>query len=251
MILEKIIRSTERRVAAISEYPAHETNHRLKSLKNAIGAARVGNAIIGELKYASPSTGFIGNTRDPEDIAEDLITGGCIALSVLTEPDYFGGSATTLQRLGGVSPVPILRKDFIIDERQIYETKALGADAILLIARILNTRLQSFISLSQKLGLDPLVEVHTIGDVMLACSSGADLIGINNRDLLTMKTDLRTTLRLSPKLRQEGARIISMSGICTPDDIRSLKGSCNAFLVGSALMRSEDPKKYLEGLIYA
>ncbi len=251
MILKDILESTERRVAAISEYPAHKTSHRPKSLKNAISAAVAGNAIIGELKYASPSTGFTGNTRDPEDIADDLITGGCIALSVLTEPDFFGGSATTLEKLGAVSPVPILRKDFIIDDRQVYETKALGADAILLIARILDTRLRSFISLSRKLGLDPLVEVHTIGDVRLACSSGADLIGINNRNLVTMKTDLGTTRRLSPILRQEGVQIVSMSGICTSDDIHSLKGICDAFLIGSALMRSEDPKTFLEELIFA
>jgi indole-3-glycerol phosphate synthase len=156
-----------------------------------------------------------------------------------------------LKKVKKNSSVPVLRKDFIIDIRQVYETRALEADAILLIAKILGDRLSPFVDLSRELGLEPLVEVHTPEEAECALASGADLIGINNRDLVTMETDLDTTRRLFPILRGGGRLVVSMSGISTPDDIRYLSRSADAFLIGTAIMRSKNQKKCVEGFVFA
>jgi indole-3-glycerol phosphate synthase len=184
-------------------------------------------------------------------MASELIAAGCIGLSVLTEPHFFGGSTEMLKKVRRVAQVPILRKDFIIDERQVYETRALGADAILLIAKILGDRLPSFVELSCSVGLEPLVEVHTPGEVDLALVSGATLCGINNRDLETMRIDMNTTRRLFPLLRKEDSLVVSMSGIRGPSDIRYLREDCDAFLIGTAIMQSSHPKLSLEEFVCA
>jgi indole-3-glycerol phosphate synthase len=251
MILEEILKTTEARVSQIGLKPYHDPGYRPYRFSDAIRGAAGKNAVIAELKYASPSEGSFSSRKGPELMAAELIKAGCIGLSVLTEPHFFGGSTEMLEKVRRVATVPILRKDFIIDERQVYETRAIGADAILLIAKILGDRLPSFIDLSRSEGLEPLVEVHTPGEVDLALVSGATLCGINNRDLETMKIDINTTRRLSPRLRSEGCLVVSMSGIREPSDIRYLKNDGDAFLIGSAIMQSGNPPLSLEEFVCA
>lgn len=251
MILDKILQATSERVAQMGDLSDIAPSYRHKSLRDAILSVHGRNAVIAELKYASPTTGSPGTAGEPEMIARAMIAGGCTALSVLTEPDFFLGSVEHLKKVKKSSSVPVLRKDFIIDIRQVYETRALEADAILLIAKILGDRLPSFVDRSRELGLEPLVEVNTPEEAECALASGADLIGINNRDLRTMETDLGTTRRLFPLLRGGGRLVVSMSGISTPDDIRYLSGSADAFLIGTAIMRSKNQKKCLEGFVFA
>jgi indole-3-glycerol phosphate synthase len=251
MILEEILKTTEARVSQIEVKPDHDPGYRSCRLSDAIRCAVGKNAVIAELKYASPSEGSFSPRKGPELMAAELIMAGCIGLSVLTEPHFFGGSTEMLKKVRRVAPVPILRKDFIIDERQVFETRALGADAILLIAKILGDRLPSFVDLSRSVGLEPLVEVHTPGEVELALISGATLCGINNRDLETMKIDINTTRRLSPRLRSEGCIVVSMSGIRRPSDIRYLNRDGDAFLIGTAIMQSANPQMSLEEFVCA
>ncbi|MDD1713124.1 MAG: indole-3-glycerol-phosphate synthase [Methanoregulaceae archaeon] len=251
MILDDILKSTEARVSRIEMKQDYDPGLGLCRLSDAIRCTVGKNAVIAELKYASPSSGSFSLSKNPEFMAKELISAGCIGLSVLTEPYFFGGSTKMLEQIRRVAPVPILRKDFIIDERQIYETRALGADAILLIAKILGDRLPSFVDLSRSIGLEPLVEVHTPGEVDLALLSGATLCGINNRDLESMKINLNTTRQLSPRLRSEGCLVVSMSGIREPQDIRYLKADGDAFLIGSAIMQSRNPELSLEEFVCA
>jgi indole-3-glycerol phosphate synthase len=251
VILDEILQTTYKRAAQIGDLPGIDPSYRHKSLRDAILSVHDRNAVIGELKYATPSTGSLGTAGEPELVARAMIDGGCTALSVLTEPAFFFGSVETLTKVKKSSFVPVIRKDFIIDIRQVYETRALEADAILLIAKILGDRLSPFVDLSHELGLEPLVEVHTPEEAECALASGADLIGINNRDLVTMETDLDTTRRLFPILRGGGRLVVSMSGISTPDDIRYLSRSADAFLIGTAIMRSKNQKKCVEGFVFA
>jgi indole-3-glycerol phosphate synthase len=248
-MLDQILAATRNRVSALPIIFPEVTPPSIRSLSQAIRSVSGTNPVIGELKFSSPSRGVLRDGAHAEHLAADLVAGGCVALSVLTEPSYFGGSAELLTRVREGVSVPVLRKDFIIDTRQVYETRALGADAILLIARVLGRELPAYVSLSRSLGLEPLVEVHSPAEVSDALTSGAALIGINNRDLQTMEVDLSTTERLAP-LCGNSIRI-SMSGITTPADICRLKGSVQAFLIGSALMAAPDPRATLEGFISA
>jgi indole-3-glycerol phosphate synthase len=147
--------------------------------------------------------------------------------------------------------IPLLRKDFIIDERQIAESCALGADAVLLIAGVLGNRLGEMVDLALAYGLEPLVEVHSAQEVKKVLSTNARLAGINNRDLRTMRTDLSTTMRLAPSLRQAGVTVISESGVIWPYDVRILRPFADAFLVGTSIMGAMNPVQRLEGLIRA
>ncbi|HMK16004.1 MAG TPA: indole-3-glycerol-phosphate synthase, partial [Methanomicrobiales archaeon] len=217
----------------------------------AISRSRRRNAVIAEVKFASPSRGQILAPCPPEGVARHFVAGGCCALSVLTEPRFFGGSPGALVRVREAVEVPVLRKDFIIDQIQLEETAFLGADAVLLIASLLGDRLPGFVDRSMAFGIEPLVEVHTRAEAEAALRTGANLIGVNNRDLGTMETDLATTLTLGPMLRREGRTVISASGILTPVDVRRLRTACDAFLVGTTLMESADPVKSLEDFVCA
>jgi indole-3-glycerol phosphate synthase len=250
MILDQILAETRKRVALLPPgIPANTSPKKTRSLSHAIRSVPFGNAIIGELKFSSPVKGRLRNEEDAEQLARDMVAGGCVALSVITEPSFFGGDSQLLRRVRESLPVPVLRKDFIIDARQVYETQAMGADAILLIARILGHDLPAYISLSRSLGLEPLVEVHSPAEIQGALASGAELLGINNRDLQTMEVDLDTTVRLAPLC---GDRIrISMSGILNPAHITRLKPYTDAFLIGSSLMTAPDPRPTLEGFVFA
>lgn len=250
-MLGEIISRTEERVAAMGEFPVTTPLRVPRSLKAAILSAAPRAGIIAELKAASPSRGCIREGIDVEPMVEQLTAGGCIALSILTEPFFFGGSPETLIRATRVSRVPLLRKDFIIDEQQLVETALLGADAVLLIAAVLGDRLPDFVNRAYSLGLEPLVEIHSRDEAELALTTSADLIGINNRDLETMKTSLNTTKRLSAYVREEGRLVVSESGIIWPYNVKEMKPFCDAFLIGTAIMSSRDPRKKLEGFVFA
>jgi indole-3-glycerol phosphate synthase len=180
-----------------------------------------------------------------------LEQGGCTALSVLTEPYFFGGSTRDIGRVKSAVKLPVLRKDFIIDERQIAESRALGADAVLLIAAVLQRDLADFVDLAISNNLEPLVEVHTAEEASEALSTRTTLIGINNRNLETFGIDRSTTRILSDRIRQEDRLIISESGMRSADDIRDMKQYCHAFLIGSSIMSHVHPGKKLEEFVCA
>jgi indole-3-glycerol phosphate synthase len=251
MILNEIIESTRDRVRALegSSFPAMADGHR--SLAGAIRETAGKNAVIAEVKFSSPSRGRIRPPAPPELVARDLVAGGCCALSVLTEPRFFGGSVDDLARVRRVTGFPVLRKDFIIDPLQLEETQSLGADAVLLIASLLGEHLPSFVERAQALNLESLVEVRTRKEAEAALATGTELIGVNNRNLQTMEVDLTTTLALGPLIRRAGRTVVSESGICVPGDIRALRPACDAFLIGTSIMASPDPAKTLEEFICA
>lgn len=196
-------------------------------------------AIIAEVKRSSPSRGRLIEDFRPIATASLYERSGAAAVSVLTEKHFFEGDGRFLTEVKQAVEIPILRKDFIIDPYQIYETRALGADALLLIAGLLGEeRLHDYIGLAAGLDLAALVEVRDRGELEKALAAGADVIGINNRDLQTFSTDLRTTLDLLP-LVPKGRIVVSESGIHTRADIERLtRVGAKAFLIGEALMRS-------------
>jgi len=251
MILDEILKSTRDRVTSLDVNPAGAPFRATLSLADAIARAPPRNAIIAEMKLASPTLGNLRSVRDLEWLAGEAVRAGSTALSVLTEPHFFGGSTRHLEQVRRVADVPILRKDFIIDHRQLHETRALGADAVLLITAVLGERLPEFLDLAERLSLEPLVEVHSEEEADLAIASGARLIGVNNRDLRTLAVDLETTRRLSGRIRGRGRVVVAESGIRSPADLRFLKPLCDAFLIGTAITLAPDPGKVVEALVCA
>jgi len=207
-------------------------------------------AVIAEVKRSSPSKGRIREDFDPVRIARTYELYGASALSILTERRFFEGHNAYVPRIRRAVGLPILRKDFIMDPYQISETRFLGADALLLIARLLEAeQLQDFIGLSSELGLASLVEVHDEADLEKAISSGARVVGINNRDLSTFQTDLEVTMRLAP-LIPRGITKVSESGIHTRDDVEQVvSAGFHAILVGESLLRQKDIGKKLRQLL--
>ena len=251
MILDEIIKRTGKRVALLpASYPEYTGRTRV-SLAEAIRCRNKKNAIIAEIKCASPSSGVIRRNVDMPMMAGVLEQGGCIALSVLTEPYFFGGTCKDIARVKSAVSLPVLRKDFIIDERQIPESHALGADAILLIAAVLKHKLPGFVDTVIDYGLEPLVEVRTPAESELALSTEATLIGINNRDLTTLGIDRSTTRNMSERIRGDGRLVVSESGMRSADDVREMKQYCDAFLIGSAIMSHNHPRKKLEEFVCA
>lgn len=205
--------------------------------------AKEGLSIIGEFKKASPSLGVIANKLELTDRI-DQYNLSVDAISCLTEEDHFHGSVDYLKQIRTLSPLPILRKDFIIDPYQIYEAKMIGADAVLLIAAILDdTRLKEYYKLAESLGLDSLVEVHDEKEMERALKLGAKIIGVNNRNLKDFTISLETTRRLS-KMADESTVFVSESGVTRTEDIYFLK-ECrvDALLIGRAFMEAEHPRK--------
>jgi indole-3-glycerol phosphate synthase len=198
-----------------------------------------GMHIIAEIKKASPSRGIICNDFDPRDIAVKYHEGGASAVSVLTEERFFKGCNRDLEIVAHSIPLPVLRKDFILDEYQIYESKCLGASAFLLIADCLApARIREFISLGKELGMTALVEVHRREEAFTAMDNGAELIGINNRNLRTFKTSLQTSIDLRSAI-PSGIPVVSESGIHAPEDLELLlKYGVQAVLIGEALMQN-------------
>jgi indole-3-glycerol phosphate synthase len=207
-------------------------------------------AIIAEVKRSSPSKGRIRAAFDPVQIARIYQEHGAQTVSVLTDAQFFEGTGAYLAAIKKAITLPLLRKDFIIDAYQIYESRVLGADALLLIAAILKQgQMQEYIGLAEQLGLAPLVEVHTKDELAKALAAGAQIIGINNRDLQTFTTDLKRTLELMPMI-PKGKIVVAESGISSRKDIELLMGAgVHCFLIGEALMRAKDIGKKLKELL--
>jgi indole-3-glycerol phosphate synthase len=206
--------------------------------------------VIAEVKRASPSKGMIRQDFDPLSLALDYEVGGAAAVSVLTEEKYFLGSLTYIETIKDAVRLPVLRKDFIFDEYQVYESRANGADALLLITAILDdATLKELLSLTERLGMTALVEVHDEAELERALLVGAGVIGINNRDLRTFKTDVSVTKRLMP-LIPDDVVVVSESGISTRSDIDGLKSAgVDAFLIGEALSKEAAPSRKLAELV--
>jgi len=204
--------------------------------------------LIAEIKKASPSRGVLRAEFDPPSISREYAEAGASAISVLTDKKYFEGDMSHLKAAKQASGLPTLRKDFTIDEYQIWETAAAGADALLLIVAALSKeQLRDYLRTASDLGLDSLVEIHDDEQLAVALEAGARIIGINNRDLRTFKTDVDVTLRLAKEI-PPGHIIVSESGIHTREHAASVRrAGANAILVGEALMTSGDvPGKILE-----
>ncbi len=215
-------------------------------------AARVARgeaAIIAEFKRASPSAGWIREHADPAEIARAYEAGGAACLSVLTDAEYFGGSDADLAAARSACRLPVIRKDFIVDAYQVFETRAMGADALLLIVAALeDTALRDFSALAFELGLSVLVEVHDASEMERALAVPGHLVGINNRDLHRFETRLATSESLAPRIPADRVGVAE-SGLHRRADIERMQAAgLNAFLIGEALMRGGDPAGELRSL---
>jgi indole-3-glycerol phosphate synthase len=244
-ILDKIVADKKREVARLkrqvplTSLKARTIQHKPYGFKAALRGK--GLKLIAEIKKASPSRGLLCPDFKPVEMAQIYEKSGAAAISVLTEINYFQGRIEHLAAIREKVNLPLLRKDFIFDEYQIYESAAYGADALLLIAAILSPKqLAVLVRLSHSLGLACLVEAHDENEVEKALKSGADIIGINNRDLRTFNTDIETTHRLRA-LVPPGKIIVSESGIHNRNDMKTLEAwDVNAALIGEALVTSKD-----------
>jgi indole-3-glycerol phosphate synthase len=244
-ILQKIVANTKTNlVHKKAEFPLEKIQSSLENLKLPRGKFKDNisskdEAIIAEIKKASPSAGIIKEDFDPIKIAMEYESFGASALSILTEEDFFMGSIEYLKDVKKITSLPILRKDFMIDEYQIYESKLIGADCILLIASILtDQQIANFITISKKLELDYLIEVHDENELHRVEHFDDALIGVNNRNLKTFEVDLDNSVRLRNLFKQKNI-FIAESGIQSREDISYLKkNNINVFLIGESLMRA-------------
>jgi indole-3-glycerol phosphate synthase len=206
--------------------------------------------LIAEVKRASPSKGTLAENFDHTKIAAEFQAGGAHAISVLTDRKYFGGDQSHIQQVKDVVDVPVLRKDFIIDEYQVYESRALGADAILLIVRALTvSELRHLYECAASLAMAVLVEAHTEKEIEIANSIGAEIIGVNNRDLSTFQANLSTSVALFPFIRSD-ALAVSESGISSAADVLALRlAGFRAALIGEAVLTRADRAAAVRELI--
>ena len=207
------------------------------------------SAVIAEIKKASPSKGIIRPDFRPAEIAADYAAHGAACLSVLTDRQFFQGAPEYLQAARAACALPVLRKDFLVDAYQVYEARAMGADAILLIVAALDLpTMQEFEAIAESLGMAVLVEAHNGDELDLALQLKTPLIGINNRNLRTFEVSLQTTLDLLPRIPTDRI-VVTESGILAPDDVALMRrNSVNAFLVGEAFMRQPSPGAALQAL---
>lgn len=211
--------------------------------------AKPGLQVIAEIKRRSPSMGTLKDDADPAATAILYEEGGAAALSVLTEPHYFGGHLDDLIAARAACSLPVIRKDFVIDPYQMAEARAAGADAALLIVAVLGRSTGEFLAAAKQYGLDALVEVHDEAELEIAIAAGADLIGVNNRNLTTLAIDLATSERLKPMM-PAGTVTVSESGLEEPEDfLRMATAGYDAVLVGTALMRAGSPADRLKILL--
>jgi indole-3-glycerol phosphate synthase len=250
MILDKIVKTKKEEVAALKKtttvsvlQSAITSLAPCRNFRAAISGKEC--AVIAEVKCASPSRGRLVENFDPLKIARIYEQNGAAAISVLTDEKYFCGHKDYLRQIKKQVAVPVLRKDFIIDRLQVYETRAIGADAILLIVHALGQSLAEFIALALELGLLPLVEVHTAAELEAALAAGAEVIGINNRNLATFVADIETSRELRKRI-PAGRTVVAESAIKDRSDIEYLaKAGINAFLIGEALVTASDIGKQL------
>ncbi len=253
MVLDKIVEDKKLYIEASKKIRPLgllkiDNNFKRRSLIESIKSRDV--AIIAEIKKKSPSGGDMNAGYNLFELASVYEESGAAGISILTDEKYFGGRPEDLLEVRYRSGLSILRKDFIIDEYQIYEAKAFGADAVLLIAAILDdSQIRYFIDLAHGLGLDVLLESHTAGELARSIESGAKLLGINNRNLDTLKTDLSTSIELL-KLIPDDRIAISESGISEGSDIkRLLDAGADGFLIGESLLKSGNPGQKMADLI--
>lgn len=218
-----------------------------QALKSRILEGKPG--VIAEIKRASPSKGVIREHFEPVAIASSYAAHGAACLSVLTDVQYFQGSSDHLRQARAACSLPVLRKDFMVDPYQIINARALGADCILLIVAALSpNELREFEDVALELGMDVLVEVHDHAELDIALDLKTPLVGINNRNLRTFETSLQTTLDLLPHIPKD-KMVVTESGILSPDDVRVMRDHhVNAFLVGEAFMRANEPGEALAKL---
>jgi indole-3-glycerol phosphate synthase len=253
-VLDRIVRSTraevERRKRELPQSALEGgtlPGRGERRLREALRAPGIG--VIAEFKRRSPSAGTLRDAPDVKEMVGAYARGGASALSVLTEGPNFGGSLEDLQVARGACDLPVLRKDFIVDRYQLHEAWAVGADAVLLIVAALDAgELASLHEEARALGLDVLVEAHDRGELQRALSVGADIVGINNRDLRDFSVDVERTFRLLAEL-PEGVTTVSESGIATAAQLSRLEqAGVDAVLVGESLMRAPDPEAALRAL---
>lgn len=261
-VLQKIIarkheevaeRSARTPVAFLKKRLANQTQPRgfIRALRDKIAAGEP--AVIAEIKKASPSKGVIREHFDPEAIARSYEAAGAACLSVLTDRDFFQGDEDYLVRARLVTQLPVIRKDFIVEEYQVYEARAIGADCILLIvAAFIDNKRQLWLlnDLAYRLGMDVLVEVHNREELDIALGMNLQLVGINNRNLHTFEVSLQNTYDLLDAIPKE-VMVVTESGILAPTDVEAMHAhDVHAFLVGEAFMRAEDPGAELRKLFY-
>ncbi len=246
-MLRQIVADKKKRVSEQKERMPEQILRRqlvdagqLRSFKQSL--TMPGISLIAEIKKASPSKGKFGISTPLNLLAQQYESGGAAAISVLTEEDHFLGSTSDFTQVREAVKVPVLRKDFIIDAYQLYESRLLCADAVLLIAEILSAaQLKVFLSTCRSLGLEALVETRSAGQIASAVAAGAEIIGINNRDLKAFITDLSQTEQLA-HLVPSGILMVSESGIHTASDVRRLaRAGVDAILVGEAVVTARDP----------
>jgi len=229
---------------------------KILSLKNAIQKASF-NAVITEIKTASPSLGTIKKEVNPAQIAQTMEQAGAVGISVLTEPKYFNGALSTLTLARQATKLPLLMKDIIIIPEQIEVAAKLGANAVLLILALFErgyceTDAERMISLAHSRGLEVLLETHTEKEFQKAVETDADLVGINNRDLATLKINLETTKKILQKHTNHGKIVVSESGISAPKDLQYLKNcGASAFLIGSSIMLSDKVEEKIKEFVLA
>ena len=253
-ILSRIVADKQAALAAVRarlpelETRASEANAARRDFQQALAAHPP--AVIAEVKKASPSKGLLAEDFRPASIARAYEEGGAAALSVLTDEKYFQGTLADLEQARAAVALPVLRKDFTIDEAHVVEAAAHGADAILLIAAILTEdEMRRFRERAEEFGLAALVEVHDGAELEPALASGARIVGVNNRNLHTFEVSLDTSLRLAERI-PDGVLRVAESGIRTADDVRRLsEAGFQAFLVGERLMKSRDPAGALRALL--
>jgi indole-3-glycerol phosphate synthase len=237
-----------KRELPIAELEGRDSAPTARRFRDALTAP--GIAVIAEFKRRSPSAGPLREGAMVGEVVASYERGGAAALSVLTEGPHFEGSLEDLRQARAACALPLLRKDFIVDPYQLHEARAAGADAVLLIVAALpRSILEVLYGLARELGLDALVEVHDSVELGVALEVGADLIGINNRDLRDFSVDVRRTFQLLTEI-PAGVAVVSESGIASPEQLRELRGQgVQAVLVGEALMRDPNPEAALRALV--
>lgn len=250
--LEDILNSTRTRIDELDERVTEDAlEERIAALPPPRGFAAALDtpevAVIAEIKRTSPSAGDLDRNLNAADLARAYADGGAAAISVLTEPDHFNGSREDLEAALTVG-LPVLRKDFIIDELQVLESRAWGADAVLLIVRCVGDRLDILLGATRALGMDSLVEVFDERDLEVALGCGAKVIGVNHRDLETFEVDPDRTAKLAPQIPDD-VLLVGLSGVKEPADIVALGSiGARAVLVGEALVTADDPAAELRRL---